>query len=237
MLIYTGGTGAGGGVVNLQDRPQMRVDGTRLISTGNVNAKTGQMFSFDFQKATSTELIPGRRSGRNSNSTGSAAAPPLAVSRPVPASVATISPSPTPPLSMVGTWKEPGFSRAKPRPIHLRALAINNEVGAFGNPIPSAPFSLDGDSWGTWELAARYSDTNLNYNSSQLATTTQLAGITGGDERIITLGVNWYLNRNVKLQVNDMIVKVKRSSNTSLTNYNNMSQDLNILGVRVAFAN
>ena len=49
MLIYTGGIGAGGGVVNLQDRPQMRVDGTRLISTGNVNAKTGQMFSFDFQ--------------------------------------------------------------------------------------------------------------------------------------------------------------------------------------------
>src|SRR6185503_19172573 len=49
MLIYTGGTGAGGGVVNLQDRPQMRVDGTRLVSTGNVNAKTGDMLSFDFQ--------------------------------------------------------------------------------------------------------------------------------------------------------------------------------------------
>jgi len=64
-----------------------------------------------------------------------------------------------------------------------------------------------------------------------------LAGITGGDERIVTLGVNWYLNRNVKLQVNDMIVKVKRSSSPSPTNFNNMSQDLNILGVRLAFAN
>ena len=78
---------------------------------------------------------------------------------------------------------------------------------------------------------------NLNYNPTQLASSSQLAGITGGDERIVTLGVNWYLNRNVKLQVNDMIVKVKRSSSPSPTNFNNMSQDLNILGVRLAFAN
>jgi hypothetical protein len=41
----------------------------------------------------------------------------------------------------------------------------------------------------------------------------------------------------VKLQVNDMIVKVKRSSTPSPANLNNMSQDLNILGVRLAFAN
>ena len=84
-------------------------------------------------------------------------------------------------------------------------------------------------------MAARYYDTNLNYNPGQLASTAQLAGITGGDERIVTLGINWYLNRNVKLQVNDMIVKVKRGS--SVANLNSMSQDLNILGVRLAFAN
>ena len=70
-----------------------------------------------------------------------------------------------------------------------------------------------------------------------IATTAAFADITGGDERIITLGINWYMNRNVKLQVNDMIVKVKRSSNTASANFNNMSQDLNILGVRLAFAN
>ena len=112
-------------------------------------------------------------------------------------------------------------------------------MGGFGNPVPSRPFSLDGDSWGAWELAARYSDTNLNYNPTQQANLaiSQLAGITGGDERIITLGINWYMNRNVKLQINDMIVKVKRSSTSSAANFNNMSQDLNILGVRLAFAN
>ena len=45
------------------------------------------------------------------------------------------------------------------------------------------------------------------------------------------------MNRNVKLQINDMIVRVKRSSNSAAANFNNMSQNLNILGVRLAFAN
>ena len=45
--------------------------------------------------------------------------------------------------------------------------AINNEVGGFNAPVPSRPFSLSGDSWGAWELVARYSDTNLNWHTSQ----------------------------------------------------------------------
>jgi phosphate-selective porin OprO/OprP len=230
MLIYTGGIGAGGGTVNLQDRPQMRVDGTRLISTGNVNAKTGQMFSFDFQSNFDNVYLGGawaefqldRQCGTGTFTGGSCLG----------GNAFTVADTPTfHGWYLEGTWILTG--ETKP----YTAQAINNEVGGFGNPVPSAPFSLDGDSWGAWELAARYSDTNLNYNPTQLASPVQLAGITGGDERIITLGINWYLNRNVKLQVNDMIVKVKRSSTPSPANLNNMSQDLNILGVRLAFAN
>lgn len=230
MLIYTGGTGAGGGTVNLQDRPQMRVDGTRLISTGNVNAKTGQMFSFDFQTNFDNFYLGGewsefqldRQCGSGTFTSGPCFG----------GNSQTVADTPTfHGWYLEGTWILTG--ETKP----YTAQAINNEVGGFGNPVPSRPFSLGGDSWGAWELAARYSDTNLNYNPTQLASTSQLAGITGGDERIITLGINWYMNRNVKLQVNDMIVKVKRSSNSSAVNFNNMSQDLNILGVRLAFAN
>jgi phosphate-selective porin OprO/OprP len=230
MLIYTGGTGAGGGTVNLQDRPQMRVDGTRLISTGNINAKTGDMYSFDMQGNLDNFYVAGewakfsldRQCGAGTFTSG----PCLG------GSSTTVADHPSfEGWYVEGTWILTG--ETKP----YTAQAINNEVGAFGNPVPSRPFSLDGDSWGTWELTARYSDMNLNYNPFQLASTAQLAGITGGDERIVTLGVNWYLNRNIKLQVNDMIVKVKRSSNPSPANFNNMSQDLNILGVRLAFAN
>jgi phosphate-selective porin OprO/OprP len=230
MMIYTGGTGAGGGVVNLQDRPQMRVDGTRLISTGNVNAKTGDMYSFDFQTNFDNFYLAGewshfsldRQCGAGTFTSGSCFG----------GNAFTVADHPSfEGWYVEGTWILTG--ETKP----YTAQAINNEVGAFGNPVPSRPFSLDGNSWGTWEVALRYSDANLNYNPGQLANATQLAGITGGDERIITLGLNWYLNRNVKIQVNDMIVRVKRSSSPTLSNLNNMSQDLNILGVRLAFAN
>ena len=230
MMIYTGGTGAGGGTVNLQDRPQMRVDGTRLISTGSINAKTGDMYSFDMQGNLDNFYLAGewaKFSLDRQCGAGTFVAGPCFGGNSL-----TVADHPSfEGWYVEGTWILTG--ETKP----YTAQAINNEVGAFGNPVPSRPFSLDGESWGAWELTARYSDMNLNYNPTQLASTSQLAGITGGDERIVTLGVNWYLNRNVKLQFNDMIVKIKKSSNSSLANFNNMSQDLNILGVRLAFAN
>jgi phosphate-selective porin OprO/OprP len=229
-LIYTGGTGAGGGFVNLQDRPQMRVDGTRLISTGNIAAKTGDMFSFDAQGNLDNFYMAGEWAKFSlDRQCGAAPTGGFTAGNCFGGSSLTVADRPSfEGFYVEGTWILTG--ETKP----YTTQAINNEVGAFGNPVPSRPFSLDGDSWGAWELTARYSDMDLNYNQTQVANAVQLAGITGGEERIITLGVNWYLNRNIKLQVNDMIVKVNRGI---ATNVNRDSQDLNILGVRLAFAN
>ena len=88
-------------------------------------------------------------------------------------------------------------------------------------------------------MAARYSDTDLNWMQSRLAVTntagtSQLAGVLGGEERILDLGVNWYLNRNVRLMIDDMIVSVKKGT-AAIPNRD--GQDLNIVGVRLQFAN
>ena len=48
------------------------------------------------------------------------------------------------------------------------------------------------------------------------------------------VGVNWYMNRNVKLQVHNSFVSVDKGTALLSTN---ASQDLNILGVRLPFAN
>jgi phosphate-selective porin OprO/OprP len=109
----------------------------------------------------------------------------------------------------------------------------------FGAPVPSRPFSLSGGSWGAWELAARYSDTNLNWMASRLAVsnttgTSNLAGVLGGEERILDLGLNWYLNRNVRLMMDDLIVKVEKGT-AAIPNRD--GQDLNIVGLRLQFAN
>jgi phosphate-selective porin len=69
---------------------------------------------------------------------------------------------------------------------------------------------------------------------TNLTGTSQLAGILGGEQRIIALGINWYLNRNVRLMIDDNIVKVKKGT-AAIPNRD--GQSLNIVGVRLQFAN
>jgi phosphate-selective porin OprO/OprP len=114
------------------------------------------------------------------------------------------------------------------------ASALNNEVGGFQAPVPSRPFSFSGDSWGAFELVARYSNTDLNWHTNQIQTNSQLAGVLGGEERVIALGLNWYLNRNVRVMIDDNIIKVKKGT-AALPNRD--GQDINVVGVRLQFAN
>ena len=72
----------------------------------------------------------------------------------------------------------------------------------------------------------------MNWNT-QVASS-QLAGILGGRERIAALGLNWYLNRNVRIMLDDNIVRVSKGT-AALPDRD--SQDLNILGLRFQFAN
>jgi phosphate-selective porin OprO and OprP len=60
----------------------------------------------------------------------------------------------------------------------------------FGKIIPNQNFDLKGGS-GAWEVAARWSYLSLNSKN-----------VAGGIENDITLGVNWYLNPNVRWMFN-----------------------------------
>lgn len=63
-------------------------------------------------------------------------------------------------------------------------------AGEFARVVPKSPR-------GALELAARYSTLDLNDPG---------AGIAGGRENIVTLGVNWYANANVRLMFNYLFV-------------------------------
>lgn len=62
--------------------------------------------------------------------------------------------------------------------------------GVFGAVTPNEPFSRN-SGLGAWEIAARWSFLDLTD-----------AGIRGGRLHDITLGLNWYLNKHTKFQLN-----------------------------------
>jgi phosphate-selective porin OprO/OprP len=217
-IFYSGNTAGGGSqTIQLRDRPEIRVDGTRLIDTGGIAAKTGTMYAFDGGVNFENFFLGGEWAQFQVDRQKSGV---LAADHP------TFSG-----YYIEGSWVLTG------EPKTYTVTSTNNEVGGFGAPRVASPFSFSGDSWGAWELTARYSDTNLNWNPTTAAAATTQAGINGGDERIITIGLNWYLNNNVKLQINDLITSVNKFSSVSHILANKGSQDLNTVGVRLQFSN
>jgi phosphate-selective porin OprO/OprP len=61
------------------------------------------------------------------------------------------------------------------------------------NPVVKHPFKLRGEErgWGAWEVAARYGAVDISDGP-----------VRGGEHSSVTLGVNWFLNQNVKISTN-----------------------------------
>jgi phosphate-selective porin OprO/OprP len=78
----------------------------------------------------------------------------------------------------------------------------NPSAGAYAGIIPDRPFSLAKGDPGAWEIAARYSHVNLNDLFTVGVPVATTNGVAGGVQNIWTIGVNWYVNRNVRIMVN-----------------------------------
>ncbi|MEZ6044359.1 MAG: porin [Planctomycetaceae bacterium] len=65
----------------------------------------------------------------------------------------------------------------------------NRKGGVLGRVVPDNPFGHGGT--GAWEVAARWSYLDLDDDTVQ-----------GGKLNDVTLGLNWYLNKNTKFQLN-----------------------------------
>jgi len=83
----------------------------------------------------------------------------------------------------------------------------DREVGAFDPVLPCSPF-LGGDGSGAWEVAARYSELDLNDS-----------GIPGGELRDLSLGVNWYLDANTRFQLNYVIADLETFGNARILQF------------------
>jgi phosphate-selective porin OprO/OprP len=120
-----------------------------------------------------------------------------------------------------------------------------NMVNAsYQNPRPYVNFSSMGG-WGAWELALRFSHTDLDYHPGEFGLPTPADGVRGGVQDIWTLGLNWYVNPNLKLMANYLQVDVDRL-NPSPTAFGpppasppvgvHVGQDLDIYALRTQYS-
>lgn len=84
-------------------------------------------------------------------------------------------------FSVYGTWSLTGESRA---------ASYRMRDGEFKRLKPNTEFSPSNGTWGAWELALRYASIDLNDGT-----------FIGGEESVLTSGLNWYLNNNVRLML------------------------------------
>ena len=167
--------------VTLGDRPELRVDGTQLVSTGAIDASGARHWGLEAAGQWNGLLIEGEYFDYRINRRNPA-------------------PGVTDP-KFNGWYVEAGWV------LTGEARKFNPETAAFDAPSVAKPFNLKTGGWGTWELAARYSLIDLNHDEFAALAADR---VRGGEQTITSLGVNWFLNPALRLSLDYLDVSVDR---------------------------
>jgi phosphate-selective porin OprO/OprP len=188
-VLNVADTGAGTAKVTqvrLRERPELRVDGTRLVDTNTLNADGVTAYGLElggnyrnFQiSAEAFRVDVDRTTGFNPRFGG---------------------------YYVQGAWTITGEQHA-----------WSSATGGFKGIKPAKTFSPADGTWGAWELAARYSVLDLNDHAGVTGAATPAGGVRGGEQTIATLGLNWYPNAVYRFQAQYQHVDIDRLSATGL---------------------
>ncbi len=186
----TGGPGTGGPsaanayVIALSNTPELRVDGTKLINTGNIDAAHASTVGLEFAAQKGSLYVESEYEWFDVDRTDPGLASPNFHG-----------------WYIEGSWVITGERRV-----------YNKQTAAFDAPPVAHPFSWNGGGWGAWELAARYSDADLNYAEGAAGHAPLADSVRGGDEQNWTIGLNWYPNSFVRFMLDYQNVRIDRLS-------------------------
>lgn len=84
------------------------------------------------------------------------------------------------------------------------SYVLTGETASLRGVTPAKPFTLGGDGWGAFEVAARVSGLKIGSNAFSGSASDQFANGASSARKVTsaTLGANWYLNRNIKAVLN-----------------------------------
>ncbi len=109
-----------------------------------------------------------------------------------------LSPASAAPFYVQGSWVITGEPHR-----------YNMATASFQMPRPYTPAAWR-SGWGAWELALRYSHTDLDYRAGGDGTPAALDAVRGGVQDVWTFGLNWYLNSNFRMSLDYYRVDVDR---------------------------
>jgi phosphate-selective porin OprO/OprP len=88
-------------------------------------------------------------------------------------------------------------------------------TGAYSGITPDHPFRPNGLDWGAWEIAGRYSVIDLNDGFTPGVPVTGTDAVAGGKQTVYTAGLNWYMNRNVRVMFNYLHGDINKYNGTT----------------------
>ena len=203
------GPGVGGGI-RLRERPELRVDGTRLVDTGGLNAEDATAYGLELGGQWKNFYLAGEYNW-------------IDVSRVAPAADVSFSG-----WYVQGSWILTGEQRK-----------WSPATGGFGGVKPARPFDIHAGNWGAWEITGRYSLLDLNDNEGSPGLATPVDGVRGGKQTISTAGLNWYPNQVVRfiLQYQDVGIDRLNPGAVGLATVGApIGQDYQTLSLRSQFA-
>lgn len=207
----TGVPGASRYGFQIRERPELRVDGTRFVDTGSINADDAFVYGVEAAFQKNNFLIQGE-----------------AFQYGIDRRASTLSDPRFSGWYVEGSWVVTGETRK-----------YNRTVGAFDGVTALTPFNAEAGSWGAWEVVARYSDLDLNYHEGKAGLALPTGGIRGGDQQIATIGVNWYVNNNLRFMFDIQHVEIDRLSPSAATFGTpvgaQIGQDYNAVALRTQF--
>jgi phosphate-selective porin OprO and OprP len=199
---------ASGQTLQLRERPELRIDQSRLIDTGALPADKAWTWGPEFGLRWRNFLLQGEyvQIGVDQAQAGSALRPSLTFQGGYAEA------------SWVITGEERRYSAAS---------------GAFGRPNPRYPFDFHGGGWGAWELMARYSVADLNDRVTRGRPQSATGGVFGGKQTVIGLGVSWYPTNYLRFMLDWDIVNVDRLNAAGTTQ---IGQRFNTVALRTQVA-
>jgi phosphate-selective porin OprO/OprP len=103
----------------------------------------------------------------------------------------------------------------------------NTSAAAWARPVPEHPFSLDNGGWGAWEIAVRYSITDLNSEEHNNEPASATGGVFGGLQQVYSVALSWYPINQVRFQLQFSHVDVnRRSADDGVTQIGQQFEDI-----------